>query len=275
MMNPFTLIQRHRKIRRECARIQASIRDDAPIVIIYQMGKVASSSIYHALKQREDCHAFHAHLLGMPRQLNRRRRVADSWANPDKRLRTAKSLWETIIAPRRPAKIITLVRDPFERNISAYFENSKEPKRPHSNRKEFIDRLIRDFLKTSHHSLATDWYQKEFNPTLEIDVFAHPFDTSRKWAQYELEPYDLLVLRTDLPDENKNQVISEFLGLQNLKIRPSNQTHTKSLNPVYADFKKTIRFPKELGTTILNSSYTKHFFSEQEIAAMQAKWIET
>jgi len=275
MLNPLSLLKRHRKIGRQCKRIQESTSGTAPIVLVYQMGKVASSSIYHALRSRDDCFAFHTHLLSALNRNKRRNHIKDSFWAPDERLRLSDTLAKNIIEPKHPAKVITLVRDPFARNISAFFENHPAPRANYKKQSQFVAELIEVFMRETNHMLPGNWYLNEFNGALGINIFDYPFDSSLKWSRHRLAPYDLLVLRTDLDDVKKDGILSDFLEIKDLKISRTNQTSTKSVNPVYQEFKETIRFPKEIADPLLNSRFTRHFFSAREIETMREKWTSS
>lgn len=238
------------------------------------MGKVASSSIYHALKSRDDCFAFHTHLLSKDKFTRRRTKSKDRLFAPDKRLRTSKLLSEHIIEPKHPVKIITLVRDPFARNISAFFENEPATKASYSDKNQFVSNLMKQFLSESTHKVPINWYIKEFKSALGVDIYSHRFDTDKKWAHFREANYDILTLRTELDDRTKNIVVSNFLGVDDLRIGRSNQTENKGINPVYQAFKERVRFPEMIAEPLLDSQYCQHFFTAEERDAMRQNWVE-
>ena len=92
-------------------------------VVVYQMGKVGSSSIYNALKAR-GLFVFHNHnlrpeIIAKGIEQWKTRKPTSVVPRPE----LGKRLWvyNHIIKKRRHAKYITLVRDPLGRNVSAFF----------------------------------------------------------------------------------------------------------------------------------------------------------
>lgn len=274
-MNLISLCKRHAKILRARRKIKRSLNSNAPTVFIYQMGKVASTSIYEALKERKDCHAFHAHLLGGKNLIARKRRVRDSFWSPDKRYRISNSFSSQIIQPRFPVKIITLVRDPFERNISAFFENADSVRATEKNEEQFIPELIKEYLGKAKHTQPEDWYKNEFHDALGIDIFQYPFDAETGWSTIEHGSYDVLILKTTLSDKEKAQQISSFLGIERLEIPRTNRTGEKALHTTYQRFKESIIFPEKIGLAMLQSQFTQHFFTQAEIDTMRLRWLQS
>ena len=90
-------------------------------ILIYQMGKVGSSSIYFSLKSLYS-NTYHVHTLNskilanLKAQYNvKDRGLPGHWSASDM------ILSNNLLA--EPLKIITLVREPINRNFSAFFEN--------------------------------------------------------------------------------------------------------------------------------------------------------
>jgi hypothetical protein len=267
--------KRHAKIQRTLRKIKHGLNSDAPMVIVYQMGKVASSSIYDALKNRSDCCAFHTHTLSRTNIDARKQRTGDSFFAPDKRYRVSDALSKQVIQSRYPTKIITLIRDPFERNISAFFENSKSVQQAKQADEPFIDELIQEYLGSTNHLLPEKWYQNEFFNALDINIFEHSFDPVSGWATIQQGPYDVLILRTTLSDEEKSKRIEDFLNIEDFTMPRSNQTGDKALKHTYQRFKSSIVFPDSIGHSILQSRFTQHFFTPTEIDTMQQRWLKS
>ena len=266
MMSLISTLKRHRKIKRAESKVYQSIQDERhPRIIVYNMGKVASTSIYNALKKRNDCYGFHTHSLT---QLE----VNDSFWDRNRRIRHCISLAKHIIQPKHPTKIITLVRDPLARNISAYFETNKKAKAPNFDTTK-INYLIEDFIEHFNHHENEDWYQNEFNRALDTDIFAYEFDRERGWSIFKNGSFEVLVLKTSLPDSEKTKQIEQFTGIENLVINRINETGAKKASSCYKQFKETIKFPDQIAQSIIRSRFTQHFFTESEICNMRKQWL--
>lgn len=264
-MKMLSAIKAHKRIFQANQKIKRALKGDHPIVLVYQMGKVASSTIYHALKIRKDCHAFHTHYLNdVDHNL--------SLLQPDRRAQLSHDLKRQLILPKVPAKIITLVRDPLERNISEFFENDLEAKYTEAT-DENVDALIQRFINTYDHSEALNWFQNEFDPALQTEMFQHPFDADLGWSKYTDAPYEILCLKTTLPDKLKGEVIEDFLGIQNLKLIRVNETKKNRSHLCYRKFKERIQYPEHIVNAAINSEFTQRFFSQHEIEKMKNKWL--
>jgi hypothetical protein len=94
---------------------------DLPI-LIYQMGKVGSTSISKSLELFGYSSVFHIHRLN-PEHIDHVRENFLTRNLEPSSFRIGKLLYRYIIEKKRHIKVITLIRDPISRNISGFFEN--------------------------------------------------------------------------------------------------------------------------------------------------------
>lgn len=266
-MNLINIFREHRKIQKIDRKIRSCVHTTHPIVFIYQMGKVGSTAIATALKKRNDCFAFQFHRL--------RSEYCGSFWNPDRRSWLSYSLKKNIIEKGLPVKIITLVRDPFARNISAFFENPETETflKNHVGNTLFMEDLINRFVEASNHQANELWFTNEFQSVLGIDIFSWPFNKLRGWDIYSQAPFEILVLKVTLPDEEKACRISEFLGIPDVRIERDNQTSDKSIKDIYKAFKESAQLPENIAKAVLDSRFTHHFFTDDEIRGFYKRWL--
>lgn len=275
MQSPLTILKKYLKIRKGRKYIRRSVSDSRPIVLVYQMGKVASSSIYHSLKKYpQHCHAFHTHILTAERIKAKAAKGSNTLLNPDWRNQRSQDLRLNIIEPGHRTKIITLVRDPFARNISAFFEISASVPKAPSDPVAAIHYLRSAFFAETNLLHPDYWFKEEFNHALQIDIFDYPFNPEQGWLRFSKSPYEVLVLSTDLPDEEKAQQISEFVDVPEFQLKRKNTTPPGGCLELYNSFKAHIRFPKDAIDKVLNTQYCRHFFDEDRRDALRERWQE-
>jgi hypothetical protein len=230
------------------------------------MGEVGSTSLWRALEQRTDVAPFRAHILSAAGRAAWREWGRDGLFTPNRRYRAANALDRHLIAPGRPLKVITMIRDPIDRDISDFFENAvREVACP-------VDELVASFLATFDPLRAEKWYREEFAGTLGIDVLAHPFDAAGGTSRISEPPYEVLVLRTTLPDDVKAERIADFLGVRELAIPRANRTADKPVNALYQAFRHALKLPPDTLRAATENAFTRHFFAPGEIEAMRARW---
>lgn len=135
-----------------------------------------------------------------------------------------------------------------------------------------MDYLRKAFFKETNLCHADYWFQEEFNRALGLDIFEHDYDSNRGWCHFSSAPYEVLVLDTDLPDEQKSQCISDFIGISGFQIERHNITPPKGRAALYKAFKAETRFPEEMIDQVLNTRYTRHFYNEKAREVFRKKW---
>ncbi len=221
------------------------LRWHAPI-LIYQMGKVGSRSVYESLLAC-DVKAIHFHRMeaGYTRE----------------------------IAHRDQVRVITLVREPIDRHISGFFQNFELHTGVAYEQATFdLAALFKIFLDKKHFSHPPLWFDREMKIQLGIDVYDYPFPQEKGYLAIRQDKYEMLILKLELDDTIKEKVISEFVGLDNFELVRKNVAQDKIYAKTYREFKKALRLPEQLIETMCNARYTRHFYSQTEIEAMRAKY---
>ncbi len=253
---------RRRRLQRE---VQRAVSGESVPVIVFQMGKVASSTIEATLRQVNGIEVLRTHGLSRWADVNEpptARRDLESWL-----------ILHQIVRRNIPAKVVTVVRDPIARNLSAYFQNlDKLTKIPNAHRKLPMNELVENFFKLLNHPRPLVWFDIEMRTSLGIDAYEYPFDPIRRWQRIRTPQYDLLILRADLDDDVKAQQLADLVGVASLKLIQKNVGESKSYSAVYQEFLRTIRLPETYVNEMLDHKFTRHFFSADEIATMRAKW---
>jgi hypothetical protein len=234
-------------------------------VVVYQMGKVASSTIEATLTQVPSIVVFRTH--GLARSVDvsspgQARRELESWL-----------VYHRIIVPKLPAKVVTLVRDPISRNVSAYFQNLDQLwGMDNAHARLSMEQIIEGFFQKQPHERALNWFDREFKAILGVDVYAHPFDLAEGFQHLQQQSLQILILKTSLDDQIKARELGRLVGTNNLSFVQKNLGAEKSYSAVYDQFVRSIQLPDEYVKGMLEHRFTQHFFSPSEIDAIRRKW---
>ncbi len=270
-------------------------------ILIYQMGKVGSSSIRNSLFRCQDprtdlvlmSHEYFpirnrdpdridiepeyrdmlereiSHEQRVYHQFSLRKRLG--WRFREKFY--VERIYKTYVRPPYRPHVITLVREPVANNISMFFQLLDHYLGADSKLQDYdIDELIKIFIENYMHSRPLTWLDAEVKTNFGIDVFQEPFPVDQGYTVFKRGNVSLLVLRCELDDQSKAQAIANFLGLDEFEIVRSNVTSEKPYASEYAEFKQRIRIPPALLDQMYNSKFARHFYSSEEIEQFRARW---
>lgn len=232
------------------------LRRSTPVLIL-QVGKVGSVSVRDSLKKHYAGAVVHAHRL-FPEHHDWQVRRLHRWA----------------VSEGRPLNVISLTREPVGRNVSGFFQCfERETGVPHENANFTVQELKSIFLEKYVHDLPLNWFDKNILATFGIDVFATPFPASG-FAVHARGNVRLLVIRSEIDDAAKAGAISSFLNMPGFQIENSNIGDEKDYAQTYKAFKREVRLPAAYVERMCASKYFKHFYDEETMAAVRAKWCE-
>jgi hypothetical protein len=266
------MITKARNAIRFLYRSYQTYRDEEKIVI-YQMGKVGSTSLTRALGEdaiqihnfypaNEPCHC-------KPRYPGR----------IDRRLLHA-LFYRAIrlgVGRRQRLKIITLVRDPVARNLSMYFQDLHfwqsyyfSEVRPGLRNKNDIDTLLDCYRETFDQQYPLVWFDNEFRRITGVNVYDHPFDSSAGYTRIEEDGKSILIVQTEKLSERWD-VIEEFCG-RKLELRRDNHADEKWYRDLYARFVDRFSLTTNELDEIYSSEFASFFFSKAERGKFRERW---
>jgi hypothetical protein len=233
---------------------------DKKNILVYQMGKVGSSSLEASLN-----HAVHTHTLYGNSPCNvgelQRKPGIKGWL-----LRQIKFfLRRRFLLSRDEVKIITVVRDPVKRNFSMFFQELSYWVVDYINKNDpdmrYIDKnfLYDVYRESFDHYYCLEWFDKEIKRLTGIDVLNSDFDKSSGYGLYTKDKFKLLVLKAENIDANY-EVIRQFVG-EEFEVKRVNDSAGKWYNPVYKDFNigSDVLSDSECLLALKKSDFSKHF----------------
>jgi len=263
-------------------------------LLIYQMGKVGSSSVTASLRAANvDRRIYHVHFLTPSLVDDYERRRRDYLGSS--REGRLKHIWQYqhINQQLRHSvngnkwKIITLVRDPVARNLSTFFENiesvsieqdqvwhlkSYEYDFEMTIKKDNLNALIERFFETDLHDVPIEYFDHEFKDYLGIDLFATEFPTETGYKIYQEKRADVLLMRLESLNECFTDAIQGFLGYDNLQLVNTNVGNQKDYADLYRAFKDIIQLPESYLDKLYSSKFAQHFYNSTELAQFKEKW---
>lgn len=235
-------------------------------IFVYQMGKVASSAIYHSLKKQGFC-VFHAHVLNFPSG----KKIPDGF---EQSIEEGRVLRKKLIDQRIPLKIITLTRDPIARNISAYFQNLDLIfKKSEAHTHVSIAGLISKFLDDYDHAIPLTWFDRELCEVTGINIYEHEFPKDTGFQVIVKDNIRVLVMQVELGNEAKLDIIREFIGHREFTLEELNIASSKSYSAQYENFLSQIKLPHAYVENLLGSKYAKHFYNDSDLMRFRKKWL--
>lgn len=244
-------------------------------VIVYQMGKVGSLAVVRGLQAHGVRPVFHAHCIYPARiqkvyeDILKQSRIAA--AKRRQELENGLDLYYEVIARQRPTRFISLVREPIGRNVSAFFQNL-DVFFPEGVPTDNLHQVYTRFLERYPHDLPLTWFEEEFQVTLGIDVYAEPFPREEGALRLKRGPFEVLLLKMELPGTQKDHLIADFLGLDSFAMARENVGAVKGYGELYQRFKATVALPASYLDRMAQARYMQHFYTDEEINAMVARW---
>lgn len=238
----------------------------SPAVLVYTMGKVASTSLSAALRD-SGVSCADIHFLEQKRIVkNINSRIASGFV--------PRHLFESLVATNgvaravkndRIVKIVSCVRPVVQRNLSAVF---------HSLPRTLENDLpgIRNAVKRYSLATADAWFAEDFTPATGIDPFAKDIDPGQDHFRFTNDRFDVLFLKTDIPDAAKSRLVSEFVG-RKVTVARENVGEKKWYSDIYRQFvKDPENFDPDWVTACLRARYFRKFYSAEEQQAEASRF---
>jgi len=251
-------------------------------IIIYQMGKVGSTTIYQTIKYNLKNPVFHVHFLSATKisLIRKRYQSAGVDSNP---LHIRESIflegfyWKDSFLKWN---IITLVRDPITAKLSHMFHNPRvhhtylfdENGNLDKERALQItyDRLMNFNVKTDY---VCNWINDELNNFLKIDLYSCPFDKILGYGVLKSKKNNVLVMQMEsINNCFNNSLIEMGLTKNNLNIRRVNENIEKEFSLLYKFVKDNLKLPSSKVREIYSSKYAQHFYSSEYIERQIERW---
>lgn len=261
-------------------------------IVIHQMGKVGSTSILHSLKKySSQLNVYHSHSLSHQALEQNEQEYRQHFS----KMGTVYEhyIHSTYLRAKLDRqqisdkwKVITLVRDPIARDISAFFQQFlwkyKDNFRYIVNSETDQEKLnvvknifFDDFIKKpSWFNSTLTWIDKELNEIFDLNIYNESFDIQRGHQFYSSNVADILLIRLEDLDSIDPRLIGEFVGIENLSIEKGNIGNKKFYSDIYQLFKENMGLPKEYVKEVYSSKYAKHFYSEHELDQFASKWLK-
>ncbi len=243
-------------------------------VLVFTMAKVGSLSVYQSLKKQTRFAVFHIHGLDEIEERKNRDLCKVNGEYPGSRTPVF-LINREIVNREKPYKVISLFRNPIERNLSAFFEafqiHMGVPAHSYRGSLEEIETVFHSNL---NHNYCKGWFENQFINGTGIDVYKTPFDTQKGHCFIRGDNKEVLLLRSNLDDKLKEELVSDFCKLESFIIKNVNITSAKKEAGLYADFKKHIKFSKEYLESQLETRYVNHFFTEEEKIGLYKRWMK-
>ncbi len=244
------------RVRRAWRAVRRRERQANELVLVITMGRVGSSATYRAL-ERAGFEALHIHQIDLK-----------SLAKRSQKLKVARHVMDGHRAralldaePDRPVKVITLVRDPIEQNISAGFSRFRRLGKLDELRGYVTDSAVMNSIwKKTPLAYPLAWFDLELREALGIDFYQVDV-ANAGYGQMEVGRVNALLLRSTLPDEVKSTLLSQFMGREVIMGRTGvDRNKPGDLQNLYRAFELTSPLTVADLSEVAESRFMQHFF---------------
>lgn len=254
-------------------------RSEGAPILVWQMGKVGSTSIEEAVRDSDVSAPFlRAHLLN-PEMIVRGETYRRARARGTREYLRSDAIREALLSSAQPWKIITVVREPMGRNLSAFFQNldvyigPSARQQIEANGGESDSMLRATFVNHFDHNRPSEWFDREIRDLLGTDVLAQGFDTTRGVQLYQAGIHELLVLRMEDLAASGEAALRDFLALPSLRVGRGNVGDAKWYSPYYRRLRRNPMLPPTLVTDVYSSRYAHTFYTDAERSQLALTWL--
>ncbi len=256
------------------------------VLLLYQPGKVASNSI-HISSQPYACSV---HSLAYA--FNADDEMRDTYNQMLNRIK------------ENPVKIITGVREPISRDISAFFQGTdidiwpfirydsplylygdysryntfKSDTTSLKNKICVFERNLNYSFEHMQKEIVENesdifsWFDYEIKALFGVDIYEYPFDKEKGYSIIEHDNVQILIYKCEKLYQLE-KVLAEFLKIPDFRLEKSNQGEEKIYAYVYKKFKEEVKLNLQyFDYYYTNNLKLKHFYTDFEIEYFKEKW---
>ncbi|MFH7320746.1 putative capsular polysaccharide synthesis family protein [Desulfurivibrio sp. D14AmB] len=267
--------------------INRSIKNGTPLILIYQYGRVASTSLYTSLLAADlKFPVYHVHTISSHRASQRIAKVKERGHRVDRYMVLGKIIGEKIVSfgdspPAQPWKIITVFRDPVSVMISLHFMNVSRYFADILGKNGELDtqKAIEHFQQITERDdpsgwAISTWFDDVFYDELGVDVYSHDFDKDRGYKIINDPRFDILLLRFENLDQAFNEGVAKLFNLDNHRIKLLHSHLHK--DDKYLDLQNYVKNNLKLSNSacdkIYSTKFAQHFYSPELISKLTKKW---
>jgi hypothetical protein len=232
-------------------------------VAVYTTGRVGSTSLYNSLNEHPDVFAFKIESLAT--EAKRQKRGSRAW------------FYEHIVKAKRPAKLITVVRDPLALMLGEFYSKlhwitGRNLETDFPKVDELVHLFNTVYFEEHRHLEKLRWFEKEYQAVLGINIYQEPSPAQNGFISFTSGNYNVLIQQLEQDNALRSQQVAEFLALSDFTIRRDNVRSEKIAGGGYEDFKKqVIVLPQHLDT-VYKSDYANYCYSPSQIEAFRETW---
>lgn len=256
-------------------------------IVVYQMGKVGSSTVQASLIQSYrslgldvpvyDIHSFNRIEI-WEKMFIRWAKQGQHTADSLQVVRQARGIKGEIQRNRQQRwNLVTLVREPVARVVSAFFQALPELMPDWQSLYESGDLTIHElrelyFRKFNQHWTTGTWFDDQMRPVFGIDVYAAPFPIAEGYQIYPpRRNVHLLLIRLEDLDRVGSSAFRAYLGLDDVRFTRANVSREKDYSRLYQDWMRT-PLPAPYVKRMYETKYARHFYAPDELEAFAHRW---
>jgi hypothetical protein len=249
------------------------------IILILNIGKVGSTSVYKTLKKQSSSHCLHIHRIseiGMKKQIDFHLKYEKNNIPPH--IMLVKFFRNKILNHNRKLDLIVIIRNPIDRFISYIFQHHAKFKiQPFfstecENYKKAIEIINQKILEEKAWDEFDEWFKEEVFETFDIDIYKQEYNEEKGYNIYKNGNKSLLLLKMERLNNDFASASKIFLKLeQEIVLEPHNIGEEKEYKEEYRIVKTNLKFERKIIENFINSKYSKHFYAKQE-AEVFRKW---
>lgn len=274
-----------------------AVMGDVPL-LVYTMGKVGSTSVYHSLRNSNvSSLIYHVHFLTRSRihaisdKYKKANGRANSKINFEQLIKgdfdhltasimlSSKSLKDK----KEKCRILTLVRDPVATFLSHVFQNPKIHRPQLLGTDGCLDKVKVDNYVSEQFAnfdpegdFIANWFGSEFFEFTGIDVYEYPFDALTGATIIRNEFCDVAILSLETLESNLNSAVKHLTGRDwGLMVEHRNVRSLSKEAELYLSIKKDVTVCVEDLEKIYSTKYARHFFAEDHRLRMIDKWSKS
>lgn len=234
-------------------------------IIIYTPGKVGTISLSCSLINSTLVH--HIGLYGYTFNTNEQYKHFDEESK-------SQIIYYLNRIKSKKLKLISLVREPLSRDISAFFHEYDwiTPLFDQSTNDLYEDFNTVIDIKMKIKKDEFNWFISEMYNVIGVNVYEHPFDRELGYTIIKEKNVELLLIKLEKLKELE-KVIGEFVEDKNFKLGVANQASKRKYKFAYDEFKQNVILPKKyVDYYYKGNKYMDHFYTEEEKRMFLTKW---